>query len=167
LRPHLRRGEISCARIFDFGDLVHGGHTFIAFAVRRGCMLRLRRTIQLKIKPAGQHSETLVGSWPVGGDLGWDREEKGGLCMQPVRPLCRYCSISVTINVAIRQQRYYTGSLYDLPSSQVLWFALTESLPINIGTGGCPFFPLSGNGFDSMRTPPSMRVWPARFAMAA
>src|SRR5881394_431835 len=77
-----------------------------------------------------------------------------------------YLLSSLTINVAIANKRYYTGSLYDLPLlSNFLWFALAGVIAYQYRDKlDAP----SGNASES-ETDSTLdeSVWPARFAMAA
>ncbi len=77
-----------------------------------------------------------------------------------------YMFSSLTINVAIDNHRYYTGSLYDLPLvSSFLWFALAGVIAYqNHDRLDAP----SENAYDSDPDSTSEEnVWPARLAMAA
>src|SRR6266403_157440 len=77
-----------------------------------------------------------------------------------------YLLSSLTINVAIANKRYYTGSLYDLPLlSHFLWFALAGVIAYQYRDKlDAP----SGNATDSdADSTLDESVWPARFAMAA
>src|SRR2546422_2407819 len=77
-----------------------------------------------------------------------------------------YMFSSLTINVAIDNHSYYTGSLYDLPLlSTFLWFAVAGVIAYqNQHRLDAP----SENGYDSDPASPSeQNIWPARLAMAA
>src|SRR6266702_650636 len=77
-----------------------------------------------------------------------------------------YMFSSLSINVAIDNHRYYTGSLYDLPMvSSFLWFALAGVIAYqNHDRLDAP----SENAYDSDPDLASEKnVWPARLAMAA
>ena len=77
-----------------------------------------------------------------------------------------YMFSSLTINAAIDNHRYYTGSLYDLPLvSSFLWFALAGVIAYqNHDRLDAP----SENAYDSDPDSTSEEnVWPARLAMAA
>ncbi|MGC2753956.1 MAG: HAMP domain-containing sensor histidine kinase [Candidatus Acidiferrum sp.] len=77
-----------------------------------------------------------------------------------------YMLSSLTINVAIEFNRYYTGSLYDLPLiSSFLWFALAGFIAYQKRHAlDAP----SGDRFDTETdNTPGESVVPARFAMAA
>src|SRR6267143_63730 len=77
-----------------------------------------------------------------------------------------YLLSSLTINVAIANNRYYTGSLYDLPLlPHFLWFALAGVIAYQyLDKLDAP----SGNATDSdADSTLDESVWPARFAMAA
>src|SRR5437867_3356057 len=77
-----------------------------------------------------------------------------------------YMFSSLTINVAIDNHSYYTGSLYDLPLlSTFLWFAVAGVIAYqNQHRLDAP----SENGYDSDPDSPSeQNIWPARQAMAA
>ena len=77
-----------------------------------------------------------------------------------------YMFSSLTINVAIDNHSYYTGSLYDLPLlSTFLWFALAGVIAYqNQNKLDAP----SENAYDSNPDSASEEsIWPARLAMAA
>ncbi len=77
-----------------------------------------------------------------------------------------YLLASLVINVAIPADRYYTGSLYDLPLiSHFLWFALAGVIAYqNQDRLDAP----SGNAYDPDPDSTSEEnIWPARLAMAA
>src|SRR5260370_2195426 len=77
-----------------------------------------------------------------------------------------YMFSSLTINVAIDNHRYYTGSLYDLPLvSSFLWFALAGVIAYqNHDRLDAP----SENAYDSDPDSTSeANVWPDRRAIAA
>src|SRR5713101_24690 len=77
-----------------------------------------------------------------------------------------YMFSSLTINAAIDNHRYYTGSLYDLPLlSSFLWFALAGVIAYqNQGKLDAP----SENTYDTdAGSTLEENVWPARLAMAA
>src|SRR5437660_1440185 len=77
-----------------------------------------------------------------------------------------YLLSSLTINVAIANKRYYTGSLYDLPLlSNFLWFALAGVIAYQYRDKlDAPSGNVSESEADSTL---DESVWPARFAMAA
>jgi signal transduction histidine kinase len=77
-----------------------------------------------------------------------------------------YMLSSLTINVALESNRYYTGSLYDIPLiSSFLWFALAGVIAFQKRDAlDAP----SGDGFDAEpASPDEDSVVPARLAMAA
>jgi len=77
-----------------------------------------------------------------------------------------YMFSSLTVNVAIDNHSYYTGSLYDLPLlSTFLWFALAGVIAYqNQNKLDAP----SENAYDSNPDSASEEsIWPARLAMAA
>ena len=77
-----------------------------------------------------------------------------------------YMLSSLTINVALESNRYYTGSLYDIPLvSSFLWFALAGVIAFQKRDAlDAP----SGDGFDAeSASPDEDSVVPARLAMAA
>ena len=77
-----------------------------------------------------------------------------------------YMFSSLTVNVAIDNHSYYTGSLYDLPLlSTFLWFALAGVIAYqNQNKLDAP----SENAYDSNPDSASEEsIWPARVAMAA
>ncbi len=77
-----------------------------------------------------------------------------------------YMYASLSINVAIDNHRYYTGSLYDLPLlATFLWFGLAGVIAYQMRAKlDAP----SENAFDSdFDSTSEENVWPARFAMAA
>jgi signal transduction histidine kinase len=77
-----------------------------------------------------------------------------------------YLLTSLVINIAIPVDRYYTGSLYDLPLlSHFLWFALAGVIAFQYRDRlDSP----SENSYDSdSDSPTEENVWPARLAMAA
>jgi signal transduction histidine kinase len=77
-----------------------------------------------------------------------------------------YMFSSLTINVAIDNHRYYTGSLYDLPLlSSFLWFALAGAIAYQ-NHAGLDAPSENGNDWDQ-DSGPEMNIWPARLAMAA
>ncbi len=77
-----------------------------------------------------------------------------------------YMFSSLSINVAIDNHKYYTGSLYDLPLiSNFLWFALAGVIAYqNQNKLDAP----SENAYDSdADSPVEENIWAARLAMAA
>jgi signal transduction histidine kinase len=77
-----------------------------------------------------------------------------------------YMLSSLTINVALESNRYYTGSLYDIPLvSSFLWFALAGVIAFQKREAlDAP----SGDGFEAeSASPDEDSVVPARLAMAA
>ncbi|MGH9741581.1 MAG: sensor histidine kinase [Candidatus Acidiferrum sp.] len=77
-----------------------------------------------------------------------------------------YMLSSLTINVALEFNRYYTGSLYDIPLiSSFLWFALAGYIAYQRRDAlDAP----SSNGYEDERdAPQGESVLPARLAMAA
>ena len=77
-----------------------------------------------------------------------------------------YMYSSLTINIAIDNHRYYTGSLYDLPLlAAFLWFGLAGVIAYQIQAKlDAP----SENAFESdSESISEENVWPARVAMAA
>jgi signal transduction histidine kinase len=77
-----------------------------------------------------------------------------------------YMLSSLTINVALESNRYYTGSLYDIPLvSSFLWFALAGVIAFQKREAlDAP----SGAGFEAeSASPDEDSVVPARLAMAA
>src|SRR5258708_27983570 len=76
-----------------------------------------------------------------------------------------YLLSSLTINVAIANRRYYTGSLYDLPLlSTFLWFALAGVIAYQYRNElDAP----SRNAYDSAaESTLDHATWPSRFPMA-
>jgi signal transduction histidine kinase len=75
-----------------------------------------------------------------------------------------YMLASLSVNVAIDKQSYYTGSLYDLPLiSSFLWFALAGVIAYqNQARLDAPF----ENSYDTEGAREE-NIWPARLAMAA
>jgi signal transduction histidine kinase len=77
-----------------------------------------------------------------------------------------YLLTSLVINIAIPADRYYTGSLYDLPLlSHFLWFALAGVIAFQYRDR---LDSLSENSLDpDSDSATEENVWPARLAMAA
>ncbi|MBI3669934.1 MAG: HAMP domain-containing histidine kinase [Acidobacteria bacterium] len=80
-----------------------------------------------------------------------------------------YAISSLVINVAIDQQTYYTGSLYDIPLvASLVWFGTSGIVAYRIcpdpgPTQAC----LPSESQAVAGRPPNEGVWPARLAMAA
>src|SRR5260370_11503680 len=77
-----------------------------------------------------------------------------------------YLISSLIINIAIARNRYYTGSLYDLPLlSHFLWFALAGAIAYQSQD---KLDATSEDAYDSdTHSTSEENVWPARLAMAA
>ena len=167
LRPHLRRGEIQLR--FGYLDLVllFIWWTYLyAFAVlpwlyaapsveQYNYNYNLLANIQNMVIVAGW------GALWLGSRGAW-RFVYANL----FGASAAYLLSSLTINVAIANKRYYTGSLYDLPLlSHFLWFALAGVIAYQYRDKlDAP----SGNATDSdADSTLDESVWPARFAMAA
>ena len=167
LRPHLRRGEIQLR--FGYLDLVllFIWWTYLyAFAVlpwlyaspsveQYNYNYNLLANIQNMVIVAGWGALWLGsrGAWRV-------------VYANLFGASAAYLLSSLTINVAIANKRYYTGSLYDLPLlSHFLWFALAGVIAYQYRDKlDAP----SGNATDSdADSTLDESVWPARFAMAA
>ena len=167
LRPHLRRGEIQLR--FGYLDLVllFIWWTYLyAFAVlpwlyaspsieQYNYTYNLLANIQNMVIVAGWGALWLGsrGAWRV-------------VYANLFGASAAYLLSSLTINVAIANKRYYTGSLYDLPLiSNFLWFALAGVIAYQYRDKlDAP----SGNASDSEADSTlDESVWPARFAMAA
>src|SRR5712691_9332545 len=167
LRPHLRRGEIQLR--FGYLDLVllFIWWTYLyAFAVlpwlyaspsveQYNYNYNLLANIQNMVIVAGWGALWLGsrGAWRV-------------VYANLFGASAAYLLSSLTINVAIANKRYYTGSLYDLPLiSNFLWFALAGVIAYQYRDKlDAP----SGNASESEAdSSVEENVWPARFAMAA
>ncbi len=104
----------------------------------------------------------------------------GILCLQATRgwrtvyghlfgAACVYTLSSLIINVAIEQNRYYTGSIYDIPLvASFVWFGTAGMLAFRICPAAEPSLlkpSAEGHAFVERRRQES--AWPARLAMAA
>jgi signal transduction histidine kinase len=167
LRPHLRRGEIQLRfRYMDLVLLFIWWTYLYTFAVlpwlyaspalaQYNYNYNLLANIQNMVIVAGWGALWLGsrGAWRV-------------VYANLFGASAAYLLSSLTINVAIANRRYYTGSLYDLPLlSTFLWFALAGVIAYQYrGELDAP----SGNAYDSdADSPLDESIWPARFAMAA
>ena len=167
LRPHLRRGEIQLRfRYLDLVLLFIWWAYLYAFAVlpwlyaspsveQYNYNYNLLANIQNMVIVAGWGALWLGsrGAWRV-------------VYANLFGASAAYLLSSLTINVAIANRRYYTGSLYDLPLlSTFLWFALAGVIAYQYRN---ELDTPSGNGYDSdAESTLDESTWPARFAMAA
>jgi len=167
LRPHLRRGEIQLRfRYMDLVLLFIWWTYLYTFAVlpwlyaspalaQYNYNYNLLANIQNMVIVAGWGALWLGsrGAWRI-------------VYANLFGASAAYLLASLTINVAIANRRYYTGSLYDLPLlSTFLWFALAGVIAYQYRDElDAP----SGNAYDSdAGSPLDESIWPARFAMAA
>ena len=167
LRPHLRRGEIQLRfGYLDFVLLFIWWTYLYAFAVlpwlyaspsieQYNFNYNLLANIQNMMIVAGWGALWLGsrGAWRI-------------VYANLFGASAAYLLSSLTINVAIANHRYYTGSLYDIPLlSSFLWFAFSGQIAYQYRDKlDAP----SGNASDSdSDSSLDEGLWPARFAMAA
>src|SRR6202165_2356851 len=165
LRPHLRRGEMQLRFGYLGLVLLFIWWTYLyAFAVLPWLYASAAVAQSNSTLLANMQSMVIVAGWGalwLGSRGAW-RIVYANL----FGASAAYLLSSLTINVAIANKRYHTGSLYDLPLiSNFLWFALAGVIAYQYRDKlDAP----SGNAFDSdADSTLDESVWPARFAMAA
>ncbi|MGB2645587.1 MAG: HAMP domain-containing sensor histidine kinase [Candidatus Acidiferrum sp.] len=167
LRPHLRRGELRLRfGYLDFALLL-GWWAFLYVFIVLPWMYAVFSLAQYNFNYILlHHTENLI----IIVGFGYLCLKSSGVWRLIYANLfgasTMYMLSSLTINVALEFNRYYTGSLYDLPLvSSFLWFALTGVIAYQKRDAlDAP----SGDSFDT--EPDSSRgesVVPARLAMAA